>query len=107
MAEIIKGCKTDSNGTVVQGNHKYYRSVLAAPNLLFTNRGRGGDESHWGKGNDININHFSDCQPLTRRTEMNGFDAFKSLFGTTPFTKSLLTKRLPSGGRVDRDSSQK
>ena len=30
MAEIIKGCKTDSNGTVVQGNHKYYRSVLLA-----------------------------------------------------------------------------
>ena len=28
MAEIIKGCKTDSNGTVVQGNHKYYRLVL-------------------------------------------------------------------------------
>ena len=27
MAEIIKGCKTDSNGTVVQGNHKYYRFV--------------------------------------------------------------------------------
>ena len=27
MAEIIKGCKTDSNGTVVQGNHKYYRLV--------------------------------------------------------------------------------
>lgn len=25
LAEIIKGCKTDSNGTVVQGNHKYYR----------------------------------------------------------------------------------
>ena len=25
MAEIIKGCKTDNNGTVVQGNHKYYR----------------------------------------------------------------------------------
>ena len=22
---IIKGCKTDSSGTVVQGNHKYYR----------------------------------------------------------------------------------
>jgi len=30
MAEIIKGCKTDSNGTVVQGNHKYYR--LSATN---------------------------------------------------------------------------
>ena len=30
MAEIIKGCKTDSNGTVVQGNHKYYRSVKKA-----------------------------------------------------------------------------
>ena len=27
QAEIIKGCKTDSSGTVVQGNHKYYRSV--------------------------------------------------------------------------------
>lgn len=38
---------------------------------------------------------------------MNGFDAFKSLFVTTPFTKSLLTKRLPSEGRVDRDSNQK
>jgi len=23
--DIIKGCKTDSSGTVVQGNHKYYR----------------------------------------------------------------------------------
>ena len=29
MAEIIKGCKTDNNGTVVQGNHKYYRWVYA------------------------------------------------------------------------------
>jgi IMP cyclohydrolase len=25
MSDIIKGCKTDSSGTVVQGNHKYYR----------------------------------------------------------------------------------
>ena len=25
QADIIKGCKTDSAGTVVQGNHKYYR----------------------------------------------------------------------------------
>lgn len=25
QADIIKGCKTDSSGTVVQGNHKYYR----------------------------------------------------------------------------------
>ena len=31
MAEIIKGCKTDSNGTVVQGNHKYYRLVHTTP----------------------------------------------------------------------------
>jgi len=30
QAEIIKGCKTDSSGTVVQGNHKYYR--LSATN---------------------------------------------------------------------------
>merc|ERR1711936_1235207 len=29
MAEIIKGCKTDNNGTVVQGNHKYYRLSTA------------------------------------------------------------------------------
>eukprot|EP00088_Acartia_fossae_P071303 TRINITY_DN9760_c0_g1_i7.p1 TRINITY_DN9760_c0_g1~~TRINITY_DN9760_c0_g1_i7.p1 ORF type:complete len:616 (-),score=174.90 TRINITY_DN9760_c0_g1_i7:282-2129(-) len=27
--EIIKGCKTDSSGTVVQGNHKYYRMCAA------------------------------------------------------------------------------
>ena len=26
--DIIKGCKTDSSGTVVQGNHKYYRYCL-------------------------------------------------------------------------------
>ena len=61
MAEIIKGCKTDSNGTVVQGNHKYYRSVLPAYNPLFTNWGRGGVSTvqpHWSKGNNININHF-------------------------------------------------
>ena len=32
MAEIIKGCKTDSNGTVVQGNHKYYRLVHTTVN---------------------------------------------------------------------------
>jgi len=25
FADFIKGCKTDSNGAVVQGNHKYYR----------------------------------------------------------------------------------
>lgn len=25
QADIIKGCKTDSSGTVVQGNHKSYR----------------------------------------------------------------------------------
>ena len=25
MADIVKGCKTDSSGTVVQGNHQYYR----------------------------------------------------------------------------------
>jgi len=25
MSDIIKGCKTDSSGTVVQGNHKHYR----------------------------------------------------------------------------------
>jgi len=29
LAEIIKGCKTDTNGTVVQGNHKYYRLSTA------------------------------------------------------------------------------
>jgi len=29
QSEIIKGCKTDSNGTVVQGNHKYYRMSAA------------------------------------------------------------------------------
>ena len=23
--EVVKGCKTDSSGTVVQGNHHYYR----------------------------------------------------------------------------------
>jgi len=28
--EIIKGCKTDSSGTVVQGNHKYYRMSAAS-----------------------------------------------------------------------------
>merc|ERR1711962_1282022 len=29
QSEIIKGCKTDNNGTVVQGNHKYYRLSTA------------------------------------------------------------------------------
>ena len=24
-ADIVKGCKTDSSGTVVQGNHHHYR----------------------------------------------------------------------------------
>ena len=38
---------------------------------------------------------------------MNGFDAFKSLSGTILFTKSFLTKKLPSEGKVDRDSNQK
>ena len=96
VAEVIKEGKTDSNGVVVQGNRKYYRSVLAAPNLLFTNRGWGSVQPHWNKGNDININHFSDCQPLTRMIERNGLDAFKNLIRTTPCTKLLLTKRLPS-----------
>lgn len=29
-ADIIKGCKTDSSGTVVQGNHKHYRMSAAS-----------------------------------------------------------------------------
>ena len=32
MSDIIKGCKTDSSGTVVQGNHKYYRYLQQQPN---------------------------------------------------------------------------
>lgn len=30
FADFIKGCKTDSNGAVVQGNHKYYRYTNTA-----------------------------------------------------------------------------
>lgn len=30
MADIVKGCKTDSSGTVVQGNHQYYRMSAAS-----------------------------------------------------------------------------
>ena len=45
MAEIIKGCKTDSNGTVVQGNHKYYRLVwrtLSCARCVYLVVGKGG-----------------------------------------------------------------
>ena len=50
MAEIIKGCKTDSNGTVVQGNHKYYRfvgaeNIITSPVCLLCGWG--------GRSNDI------------------------------------------------------
>ena len=34
---MVKGCKTDSRGTVVQGNHKSYR--MSAPSS--------DDRSHW------------------------------------------------------------
>ena len=36
---------------------------------------------------------------------MNGFDAFKSLSGTILFTKSFLTKKLPSD--IRRKSGQR
>ena len=32
----VKGCKTDSKGTVVQGKHKTYRFVLLFQTVSFT-----------------------------------------------------------------------
>ena len=88
----VKGCKTDSKGTVVQGNHKTYRYRILNLQILWRTLTSLASSSL--KSLMLNFLSVPGCLPVARKTALPGFSRYKKASRKTNFM-TLLARRKP------------